>query len=105
METQLQINKEHLYRLAKEGKSAREIMNETGVDDMYAVKNALTELMREKNEDFQVPGLVDEASISPRYTNEGIHINSKMLADCDFKPGDQFRLKVEGDKITLDRRH
>lgn len=101
---QLKANMEQLYRLAKSGKSAEEIMNELDITDRADLKNAVINLMHEKGEDLQIPGLQDQASINPRYTEEGIRINPEMLSGCEFKSGDEFELKVEGDKITLHRR-
>lgn len=103
MERQKQINMEHLYRLAQAGKPAEEIMRELDITDMAAMKNALTQLMREKGEEFQVPGLIGSASINPRYTDNGIRISPEMLDGTGFKAGDQFRLAVSGNKIVLER--
>ncbi|MDW7773870.1 MAG: hypothetical protein SCH71_13365 [Desulfobulbaceae bacterium] len=103
MEKQQQVNIEHLYRLARSGKSAQEIMQELNINDMAALETAWEKMMREKKEDIRIPGLVGSSSINPRYTDKGIRIDPEMLSGYGFRAGDQFRLSVEGDKITLKR--
>lgn len=101
---QLKVNMERLYRLAQSGRSAKEIMQELDLADMADLKNAVINLMHEKGEDIQIPGLMDEAALNPSYTEDGIRINPEMLSGCSFKKGERFDLKVEGDKITLTRK-
>lgn len=101
MKQLVKIDMQHLYRLAQSGKSAEEIMKELDIRNRADLKNAVINLMHEKGEDIQIPGLIEEGSINPRYTDEGIRINPDMLPGAEFKTGDSFSLKVEGDSITL----
>jgi len=103
MEEQKQINLEHLYRLAKSGKSAREIMQELDLTNTAMLQNALTNLMEERNESIDIPGLVGKASINPHYSDDGIRISPDMLYGTNFMAGDQFRLVVSGEKIILEK--
>jgi len=101
---QLKVNMERLYRLAMTGKTAEEIMKELDIKNRADLKNAVINLIHEKGEDIQIPGLIDEGSIEPRYTEEGIRINPEMLPGAEFKTGDEFSLTVEGDSITLKKK-
>lgn len=103
MQKQIQVNLEHLYKLAKSGKSAREIMAELDMRDMAGLKNAITELIRQRGEHITVPGLSDSSSATLRYTDDGIRISPDMIPGCEFKAGETLRLTVHGDKITLER--
>lgn len=104
MKQRLKIDMQHLYKLAKSGKSAEEMMRELDIEDMADLKNALINLMHEKGEYIQIPGLHDKASVNPRYTEEGIRINPEMVSWAEFKTGDEFSLTVEGDRITLKKK-
>jgi hypothetical protein len=64
------IETERLWTLAKEGKSAEEIMAELGVSDRSAVKQKLTEMMRERGERVVVPGLIGEAELEHAGLNQ-----------------------------------
>ena len=78
MEHQIDINMRKLWDLAKQGKSAREIMEELDISDMAALKNALQGLMQEKGETINVPGLIGEPSINAEYTESGDRIPPDM---------------------------
>lgn len=64
---------------------------------------ALTQLIREKGEEIQIPGLSGSFSINPRYSDEGIRISPEMLEGTGFKTGDQFRPVVSEDQIVLEK--
>jgi hypothetical protein len=104
MEQRLQTDLEHLYRLTKSGKSAQEIMQELNIAEIADLQNAMMNLVQEKGEETRVPGLIGSASINPRYNDEGIRISPEMLSGSGFEAGDQFRLKVSGDKIILEKK-
>jgi len=88
MEEQIAVNMKRLWELAREGKSAREIMQELDISEMATLKNALQGLMQEKGETINVPGLIGEAAIDPRYTDKGDRIPPAMLEEEDIKPGE-----------------
>ena len=98
------IDMKRLWEMTQEGKTVQEIMREMDLRDIDAVNNALDELMQEKGLTSGAKGLVGEASIHPRYTDEGIRISPAMLSGNEFKPGDQFRLKVEKNRIVLEKK-
>ncbi len=103
MERQLEVNMKRLWELAQEGKSASEIMAELDIRDMATLKNALQELMQEKGETVNVPGLIGDPALNPRYTSEGVRIPPAMLDGTGFKEGDQFEVKVENGRIVLEK--
>jgi hypothetical protein len=78
MERQIAVNMKRLWELAKEGKSAQEIMQELDITDMAALKNALQGLMQEKGETINVPGLIGEPSMEEEYTDRGHRIPPDM---------------------------
>ena len=98
-----QIDVKRLWEMVKKGMSANEIMKHLGISDKGKVKNALQEVMREKGEMFYVEGLIEDAALHANYTKDGIRISPEMLQESAFRPGDWFDLKVEGDKITLQK--
>jgi hypothetical protein len=101
---QEKIDMQHLYKLARAGKPAQEIMKELDLSDMATLKNALINLMQEKGEDLQIPGLIGDAALNPRYTDDDIRINKDMLPGAQFNTGDEFSLTVTGDTITLKKK-
>jgi hypothetical protein len=88
MEHQIAINMKRLWELAHEGKSAQEIMQELDISDMATLKNALQGLMQEKGKTINVPGLIGQAAIDPRYNEKGDRIPPAMLEEEDITPGD-----------------
>ena len=99
-----QIEKKRLWELTRQGKSAEEMIKTLDITAMGALKQALQEVFREKGETVPVPGLIGQASVRAQYTEEGIRIDPAMLEGSGFRSGDEFDLKVEDDRITLDRR-
>jgi len=104
MSETLQVEKKRLWELVQEGKSADEIMNTLNIKNMAALKQALQELFRETGETVNVPGLIGQASVRAKYTDKGIRINPEMLGGADFHIGDEFDLRIEENRITLDRK-
>ncbi len=95
------VDKEALFDLAKEGKSASEIMEELGIKTKQTLKNALTDLMIERGQVLNVPGIVGRATSNLRKLGStGIQIPAKLLTG-HFKEGDEFRVDIQGDTITL----
>jgi hypothetical protein len=98
-----QIDLKRLWELAKAGKSAPEIMSALDIREMADLKQAMQEAMREKGETVAVPGLIGDAGLRARYTDQGIRIGPEMLEGSVFRTGDEFDLQVEGDRIVLTR--
>jgi len=103
MEQQLNINMKRLWELAQEGLPAEQIMRELGIHEMAVLKSALMQLMQEKSETINVPGLIGASSINARYDANGIRIPEEMLACLGGRKGDFFRLMVEGNRITIEK--
>jgi hypothetical protein len=55
---------------------------------MATLKNALQGLMQEKGKTINVPGLIGQAAIDPRYNEKGDRIPPAMLEEEDITPGD-----------------
>ena len=87
MEPRLEINAKRLWELAKEGKSAHELMDELDLRDFDALKTALHTLMTDKGETLAIEGL-DRPSVSARYTDRGHRIDPQMLEGTHFEKGD-----------------
>lgn len=81
MEQQLNINLKRLWELAKQGKSAEEIMTELGISDMAVLQSNLQNLMRQKGETINIPGLIDTGADDPRYTAGGERVPPEMSKD------------------------
>jgi len=78
-------------------------MRELDLKDIAAVSNTLEELMQEKGLNTGGTGLAGDASINARYNEDGIRISPAMLSGKGFKPGDQFRFRIEGNSIILEK--
>lgn len=98
-----QTEKKKLWEMAQNGKSAQEMMNALSLD-MGSVKEALSEIFREKGETIAVPGLIGEPALRTRYSDDGIRIDPAMLEGSAFRAGDEFDLKIEKDRITLNKK-
>jgi len=79
-------------------------MRELDLKDIAAVSNTLEELMQEKGLNTGGTGLAGDASINARYNEDGIRISPAMLSGKGFKPGDQFRFRIEGNSIILEKK-
>lgn len=97
------IEMERLWKMAKAGLSADEIMEALDIREMGTLKQALAKAMRQKGETVEVPGLVEVIRFKPRYTEGGIRIEPSMLEGSEFRSGDLFDLRVEGDRIVLQK--
>lgn len=97
------IDMKRLWELTHQGKSAQEIMQELNLSDINVVNNALEQLMHEKGIIAGEKGLPGEPSITPKYMQDGIRLTPAMLSGKGFKPGDLFNLKVEKNRIILER--
>lgn len=78
MEQQLNINQKRLWELAQQGKDAEEIMKELNIADMATLHTALQNLMKEKGETVNVPGLIGEGSLHGEYTDKGKRVPPGM---------------------------
>jgi hypothetical protein len=93
------INKEKLFKLAKDGKSAQAIMKELGINKT-SLKVALADLMMEKGEVLQVAGMAARRSGNRKLTQMGLIIPRAQL-EPQFKQGDEFEMEIEEKTITL----
>lgn len=94
------IDKNKLYKLAREGKSAKALMKELNIKNKLTLKSSLADLMMEKGEVLQVPGMSARATGNRKLTKMGIIISRAQL-EPQFKIGDQFELEISGDVIKL----
>lgn len=94
------IDKNKLYKLAKEGRNALAIMRELKIKNKMTLKSCLADLMMEKGEVIQVPGMSARATGNRKLTKMGIIIPRAQL-EPQFKLGDQFEMDISGNTITL----
>ncbi|HKJ64094.1 MAG TPA: hypothetical protein VJ969_01735 [Desulfopila sp.] len=78
MEQQLNINEKRLWELAQQGKNAEAIMKELNITEMATLKNALHNLMKDKGETVNVPGLIGEGALHGEYTDNGKRVPPGM---------------------------
>jgi len=90
-----------LRHLIKQGKTAKEIMKELSISS-WSLKEQLLMLQHKDKTYYEIPGLQDlSREKHPSYTREGIIFSPKMLEKTGFKPGDEFEMIVEQDRIIL----
>lgn len=97
------IDMKRLWELTHEGKSVQEIMQELNLSDIDAVNNALEQLMQDKGILENGGRVTGETSIKTSYMHDGIRLTPAMLTGKGFKPGDRFSLKVENNRIILEK--
>jgi hypothetical protein len=78
-------------------------METLDIRETATLKQALAKAMRQKGETVEVPGLVEVIRFRPRYTEGGIRIEPSMMEGSEFRSGDLFDLRVEGDRIVLQK--
>ncbi|MFO7963003.1 MAG: hypothetical protein R6U50_03695 [Desulfobacterales bacterium] len=93
--TEDQVDLKRLWELAKEGKSAQEMMKTLNLRDMESLKRSLDKLFREKGETVHVPGLIGRASVEGKHTRSGARIDPQMMGKPDLGPEDQPDRKEE----------
>ena len=103
MSTYTQTEKKRLWEMAQNGNSAEEMMNALSLD-IGSVKEALSEIFREKGQTIAVPGLIGEPGLRTRYSDKGIRIDPAMLEGSAFRAGDEFDLEIEENRITLNKK-
>jgi hypothetical protein len=92
---------EKLRELIEQGKTAKEIMKELSIS-RWSLKEHLLMLQHEDKRYYEIPGLHEPGrDPHPSYTREGIIFSPKMLDKTGFKPGDEFEMIVEEDRIIL----
>ncbi len=90
-----------LRRLIQEGKTAEEIMKELSISS-WSLREHLLLLQREDNQFYEIKGLhSDDWYTQPHQIQEGIVFSPNMLERTGFKPGDEFEMIVEKDRIIL----
>ncbi|MGB3222462.1 MAG: hypothetical protein WBB23_06645 [Desulforhopalus sp.] len=81
MVQQKPIDLKRLWELAQQGKNAQEIMKELDISEMAALKNAVQNLVDEKGEHVNIPGLIGKGSVEGSYTDTGARIPPGMQKD------------------------
>lgn len=90
-----------LRKLIQEGKKADEIMRELSISS-WSLREHLLLLQREDNTFYEIEGLhSDDWYAQPYQIQEGIVFSPQMLEKTGFKPGDEFEMIVEEDRIIL----
>ncbi len=98
--TRKSIDKDKLYKLVKDGKTAQEIMKALGITLKQSLKSALFDLSVEKGEVLSVPGMSARATGNRKINKVGLQIPLSQL-ESSFAIGDKFELSIEKDKIVL----
>jgi hypothetical protein len=92
---------EKLRKLIQEGKTAKEIMKELSISS-WSLKEHLLLLQRQDKQFYDVQGLKSvDWQQQPHHIQEGIIFSPRMLEKTGFKPGDEFEMIVEQDRIIL----
>lgn len=94
------VDKNKLYNLVKEGKSAQEIMKALKIKQKQGLKSTLFDLSIEKNEVLTVPGLGTRSIGNRKLTKVGLSIPLAQLKDY-FEIGNKFEMEINKEKITL----
>ena len=94
------IDKEALYKLVKKGHSATEIMDELGIATKQTLKAALADIMIDKGEVLQVPGMKGRRTGKKKINKNGMQLSKNLLCP-PFEVGDSFSIKVDSESITL----
>ena len=90
-----------LRRLIQEGKTASEIMKELSISS-WSLREHLLLLQKEDNTFYDIKGLhSDDWHKQPYQIQEGIIFSPKFLEKTGFKPGDEFEMIVEKDRVIL----
>ena len=94
------IDKNKLYDLVKQGKSAQEIMKALNINTKQSLKSALFDLSVEKGEVLIVPGMDTRTTGNRKLNKVGLQIPYSQLKDY-FKVGSEFEMSIDNDKIVL----
>jgi hypothetical protein len=90
-----------LREMIDQGKTAKEIMKELSISP-WSLQEHLLMLQHQDKKYYEIKGLRAAAEERmPSYTREGIIFSPKMLEKTGFKPGDEFEMIVEKDRIIL----
>lgn len=96
-------NPDMLRELIKQGYTASEIMKKLKISK-WSFKEQLLMLQKQDKKYYDVKGLFDDTGhSSTAFRHEGVVFSRKMLENTDFKPGDQFEMIVEKDRIILQK--
>lgn len=92
---------EKLREMIRQGKTAKEIMHELSISS-WSLKEHVLMLQQEDKRHYEIKGLYEShAESHPAHVREGISFSPKMLEKTGFKPGDEFEMIVEKDRIIL----
>ncbi len=94
-----------LWDRIKQGKSAKEIMQELDIS-RWTLKEHLLILQNKTKQYYEIPGLFEDGGGERKgkevhYQREGIIFSAKMLEKTGFQAGDEFEMIVEKDRIIL----
>ena len=96
-------NPDMMRELIKQGYTAPEIMKKLKISK-WSFKEHLLMLQRQDKTFYDVKGLFEDSGKSSTvFRQEGVVFSQKMLEKTDFKPGDQFEMIVEKDRIILQK--
>jgi hypothetical protein len=96
------IDVKEVFKCIKEGVSASEIMERTGIA-IQALRNKAHQLMQIDKTFYDVPGLVGKTGGKRKisYTKNGLKISTVRMETSDFNVDDEFDLKFEEKRIIL----
>ena len=96
-------NPDMMRELIKQGYTAPEIMKKLKISK-WSFREQLLMLQKQDKTYYDVKGLFEDPGRSPTvFRHEGVVFSQKMLEKTDFKPGDQFEMIVEKDRIILQK--
>ncbi len=96
-------NPDMLRELIKQGHTAPEIMKKLKISK-WSFREQLLLLQKQDKTYYDVKGLFEDPKKSPTvFKHEGVVFSQEMLEKTDFKPGDQFEMIVEKDRIILQK--
>lgn len=97
------ISMERLCRMARRGKTVRDLLEELRMESPEELKDAIDREMGREDRDTAVRVVGDHLSFYPCLTDRGLRITPTLLEDTGFRPGDEFFLLVNRGRITLEK--
>ena len=99
----IRYNPDKLREMIEAGKTAKEIEKEFRISP-YTLREHLTMLQELDKKVYIIKGLFDYSQTQkPSIKKEGIVFSREILDKTGFEPGDAFEMKVEEDRIILEK--
>lgn len=99
----IRYDPDKLRKMIEDGKTAKEITEEFQISP-YTLREHLVMLQNLDKKIYVVKGLFDYSKAEKaNVKKEGIVFSKEMLEKTGFEPGDCFEMKVEKDRIILQK--